>query len=356
MDNPASSLTPEIATLRSRPPVAAAMEREGLMKWFDDIWKEKAKHYVHGYVGQPGPALATGESYLTIDVAALWIPYVRKGLTKFYGAVHGTVDVPSETGDTAKFQLFDVLADAKEMDASHLDRVIQGPFRLLDAVPYRGGGVNLRAGLFSVKGAELTLPYLNLLKSMSAAAGIAFISQALPFVELIRNGVSMIAGGDQLEIGRSGLFDPIQVGIYAIIRATSEEVSLKNLTFAENTRALLNKGAKIESQPYMVIRIAASPERPYFYSIPEVKSAFHQMKQQFQRAPKDFEDNNRAFDAFEVTTRLSPDLLAPHAKTLIAQVRKTYEAFLVEGRRSGTEEVREAHLGSELEHFNPFAE
>jgi hypothetical protein len=325
-----------------------------LMKWFDDIWKEKAQHFVHGYIGKPGPSAIPGESYLTIDVAALWIPYVRKGLTKFYGAVHGAVDVPSETGDAAKFQLFDVLADAKEMDASHLDRIIQGPFRLLDAVPYRGGGVTLRVGLFSVKGAELTLPYLSLLKSMSATAGLAFLSQAMPFVELIRNGVSTIAGGDQLEIGRSGLFDPVRVGTYAIVRATGSEAPLESLTFAQNTRELSSNGKTLEAHPYMVLLIQTSTDRPYFYSIPEVKSAFRQMKEQFQRTPKDFATNNRAFDAFEVNTRLSPDLLAQHATKLVADVRKRYESFLEEGRRSGGEQARESQPGAQLEDFNPF--
>ena len=324
------------------------------MKWFDDIWKEKAQHYVHGYLGDPGAPALPGESYLTIDVVAIWIPYVRKGLTKFYGTVHGTVDVPSETGETAKFQLFDVLADAKEMDAAHLDRIIQGPFRLLDGVPYRGGGVNLRVGLFSIKGAELTLPYLTLLKNMSATAGIAFLSQAMPFVELIRNGVSTIAGGDQLEIGRSGLFDPIQVGTYAIVRATSDQVPLKSLTFVENSRDLLTNGKKLQTQPYMVLRIQTTTDRPYFYSIPEVKSAFRQMKEQFQRTPKDFTANNRAFDAFEVNTRLSPDLLAQHAIKLVADVRKQYESFLDEGRRSGGEQIRESQRDTKLEDFNPF--
>jgi len=324
------------------------------MKWFDDIWKERSQLYTHGYVGQPGAPAVPEESYLTIDVAALWIPYVRKGLSKFYGAVHGTVDVQSETGETAKFQLFDVLAEAKEMDAAHLDRIIQGPFRLVDGVPYRGGGVNLRVGLFSVKGAELTLPYLNLLKNMSATAGIAFISQAMPFVELIRNGVSTIAGGDQLEIGRSGLFDPIQVGTYAIVRAPSADVPLESLTFDENSRALMSNGKKLEAQPYMVLRIRTSSQRPYFYNIPDVKSAFRQMKDQFQRTPKDYETNNRAFDAFEVNTRLSPDLLAPHAATLISDVRKRYEAFLLEGRRSDTTTIREDHGDANLEDFNPF--
>ena len=48
----------------------------------DKLWEEKAQHFIHGYLGHPGPAATPGQSYLTIDVAALWIPYVRKGLAK----------------------------------------------------------------------------------------------------------------------------------------------------------------------------------------------------------------------------------------------------------------------------------
>jgi hypothetical protein len=47
---------------------------KGLMNWFDRLWEEKAQHFIHGYLGQPGPAATPGQSYLTIDVAALWIP------------------------------------------------------------------------------------------------------------------------------------------------------------------------------------------------------------------------------------------------------------------------------------------
>jgi hypothetical protein len=324
------------------------------IKWFDDLWTGNAKNYVHGYLGQAGPAVAPGESYLTIDVAALWIPYVRKGLTKFYGAVHGTVDVPSETGEVSKFQMFDILADAKELDAANLDRIIQGPFRLLDGVPYRGSGIYLRVALFSVKGAELTFPYLDLLKKMSGVAGMAFISQAMPFVDLIRNGVSMIAGGDQLEIGRSGLFDPVQTGLYAIVRATASEVALDSLTFAENSRELLSKGKSLQSHPYLVIRVQAAPDRPYFFNIPDVKTAFLQMKQLFKQTPKDLAANNRAFDAFDVTCRLSPDLLAQHADAVVAETRKRYEMFLVEGRRSDTSPDQEAILDLELQDLKPF--
>ncbi len=55
---------------------------KGLMSWFDKLWEEKAQHFIHGYLGQPGPTATPGQSCLTIDVAALWIPYVRKGLAK----------------------------------------------------------------------------------------------------------------------------------------------------------------------------------------------------------------------------------------------------------------------------------
>jgi len=178
----------------------------------------------------------------------------------------------------------------------------------------------------------------------------------MPFVDLVRNGASIIAGGDQLEIGRAGLFEPIQTGTYAILRAKADEVPLASLTFAENSRELRSNGKTVQEHPYMVIRIQASPVRPYFYNIPDLKPAFHQMKEQFKRTPKDIVANNVAFDAFDVSARLFPDLLSQHASALVAKVREQYQIFLIEGRRSGTVQEQPAFLDLELADFKPFAD
>lgn len=326
------------------------------MKWFDDIWKTAAKNYTSGYIGETGPAVGPDASYVTIDIVSLWIPYVREGLSKFYGAVHGAVDLMGESGGIQKFQMFDVLGDAKQLDAAHLDRIIQGPFGLLAGVPYRGGGIFLRIGLFSVKSADLTLPYLSLLTKMSAVAGMAFIPQAMPFINLIRDGVSTIAEGDHLEIGRSGNFDPVNTGLYAVLRATSDEVPLASLAFNEETRELTSGGQRVQKYPYMVIKIQASPDRQYFYDIPGVKEAFQRMKEQFKNTPKDIEANKKAFEEFEVTVRLSPDLLSKHAESLIDRVGAQFSFFLSEARRSAPARDSHERLDVKLKDINPFVD
>ncbi len=34
---------------------------KGLMSWFDKLWEEKAQHFIHGYLGQPGPTATPGQ-------------------------------------------------------------------------------------------------------------------------------------------------------------------------------------------------------------------------------------------------------------------------------------------------------
>lgn len=322
------------------------------MEWLDNLLNGRAKLQVEGFVGQKGPAVAANKEYLTVDVAALWITHVRKVLSKFYGAVHGSVQVPHETGETREFQAFDAIADAKELDAGHLDRIVQGPYRLLDSVPYRGKGINVRIALFSIKSADLAAPYIGLLKSVSDIAGVAFVSQAAPLVDVIHAGVSALAGRDSLEIGRHGLFDPVYTGHYVVVRADPGQLPVDKLAFDESTRILSFDGQPVVDYPYFVLKIGASTTRDYWYNIPDVKIAFSHMKEQFGRTPHDIEKNLQAFDAFQVAASLSPDLLDNHAKNLVDETRKRFGAFITEERR-GVEDLT-SPLALDLREFKPF--
>jgi hypothetical protein len=320
--------------------------------WLDNLLRGRAKLQVEEYVGGRGPAVAANREYLTVDVSALWITHVRKGLTKFYGAVHGSVQVPHETGETREFQAFDAIADAKELDAGHLDRIVQGPYRLLDSVPYRGKGINVRIALFSIKSADLAAPYIGLLKSVSDVAGVAFVSQATPLVNVIHAGVSALAGSDSLEIGRHGLFEPVYTGYYAVVRADPEKLPPNKLEFDADTRILSFDGKAVVDHPYFVLKITASPTRDYWYDIPDVKMAFSRMKEQFSRTPHEINKNLEAFDAFQVAASLSPDLLEDHAKNLVEDVRKRFAAFITEERR-GVEDIT-SPLALNLQDLKPF--
>ena len=322
------------------------------MDWINHLLASPAKHQTEGYIGPRGPAVAPNQAYVTFDVAALWITHVRKGLSKFYGAVHGSVLIPYETGEKREFQAFNAVASAKELDAAHLDRISQGPYRLLDSVPYRGSGIDVRIALLSVKSSDLAAPYIGLLSKVAGVAGVGFVSQALPLVNVIHDGVSALAGGDALEIGRYGLLDPVYTGYYAIVRADPEEVPLGQLQFDEDTRILTLDGAPVDDHPYFVLKIAASPERAYFQNIPEIQEAYNRMKEQFKRTPKDFEKNLQAFDAFQVAAQLSPDLLSQHADKLVQDARDRFARFITEERKAVTEHADP--LALELQDLNPF--
>jgi hypothetical protein len=166
------------------------------MGFWSDLWKTKSQHYTACYIGEgPGTAVSKNEEYLTIDLETMHIVDVREGLTKFYGAVHVNIGVPFITGDVREFQLLSAPSDLGKVDAKHLDRIISGPIRLLDAVPYRGGKIDLEIGLFSIEAADLAGPYLKLLTSLSDKAGVAFTSSITPFVDVLHDGFKAIAGG-----------------------------------------------------------------------------------------------------------------------------------------------------------------
>lgn len=322
------------------------------MEWLDKVLRSRAKYQTEGYLGERGPAVSPNGAYLTVDVASLWITHVRKGLNKFYGAVHGSVVISHETGAKREFQAFNAIADAQELDAGKLDRIIQGPYRLLASVPYRGAGVNVRIALMSVKSADLVAPYIGLLKSVSDVAGVAFVAQAAPLVDVIHTGVSLLGGGDSIEIGRYGLFDPVYTGYYAVVRADPTELTLDKLGFDEQSRVLTVDNEPVTDYPYFVLKISASTERDYWYDIPDIKDAYNRMKNQFRESPDAVEPNLRAFDAFQVTAELSPDLLSNHAQKLVEDVRKRFSRFITEQRRSGL--ARMDSLDIPLESFRPF--
>jgi hypothetical protein len=298
------------------------------MEWLDKLIRSQAKLQTEGYIGERGPAAPDNEAYLTIDVETLWITHVRKGLGKFYGAIHGSVIIGHESDGKQEFQAFSSVADAKELDANHLDRIVQGPYRLLDSVPYRGGGVDVRISLLSIKSADLAAPYINLLKSISDAAGVTFVSTAAPLVDVIHDGIAALVGDNSLEIGRYGLFDPVYTGYYAVVRAEPGELPIDRLAFDAQSRRIVLDGQAVTDYPYFVLKISTSGSRHNWYDIPDIKTAFSKMKEQFRASPGDTEKNLQAFDAFQVAVELSPDLLNRHALNLIEDARKKYSRYI----------------------------
>jgi len=317
------------------------------MGFWNDLWRTKSKNYIAEYINA-GPPVQVGQEYLTIDLEAMHIVNVRQGLTKFYGAVHSNIGVPYITGDVREFQLLATPPDLGKADAKNFDRVIPGPFRLLDGVPYRGGKIDLEVGLFSIAAADLAAPYLKLLGDLSEKAGVAFISTAMPFVEILHNGFQAIAGGDTLEIGRAALFDPPQAGHYIVIRATHADFPKAKFTVSNDGRELLAGGKPVD-RPYMILRFHASAKRDDWFRIPELSKAYEDLSACARKL--DYPGVEERLTAFRVVVLTCPDLLTSHAVRLAEQIKTEFQALMPS---TGTARTKARPEPKPLHAFNPF--
>src|ERR1022692_2238455 len=210
--------------------------KEEPMGFWNDIMRQKAEDWAYmeldadqvptGVAHEP---IAPDAAYVTLTLRSLRIVDVRRGLKRFYGAIHSWSSLSHPDG-RVQFQVVTVPAELKNADAKHLDRAIQMDRPILGRVPYRGGGLELELGLFSVVSADLVGPFLTVLESMSMAAGVTFAPVALPFIGPLTDGISLLTGESgalQLEIGLSKQWEP-STGYYAIVRAPRDQIRKEN--------------------------------------------------------------------------------------------------------------------------------
>src|SRR5437867_2718374 len=107
------------------------------------------------------------KAYMNIFLESLHIPYSRRGTGKYHGAVYSFTSLPSLTGGDAQFNTVIAPKNLRDMDKSHVDRVLVGRHSLLGAIPYRGGNVKFEIGLFSIKSSDLAGPYLEVLQTLA---------------------------------------------------------------------------------------------------------------------------------------------------------------------------------------------
>ena len=302
------------------------------MSWFEDLLYTKSKTWIYGALNPNNTPekmltkqVGINKEYLFVRLNSMHIVNVRKGLTTYYAAVNSNITIAHKSGNDASFNVVTSPNKLKELNANHVENVLSVNIPLLGPIPYQGGGMSIELGLFSIKSSDLTKPYLSLLSKLSAAAGVSFISTALPLANLIKDGISTVAGGDQLEIGLSTKSDPVKTGYFALIQATSNELDLNEVVLSKDY-LLFDKAQKpIVDYSYLVYQVYTKPAREDWFNIPELKQAYKKLEdaihQKTQTAIKE------TLMAFKVATYTSHDLIFKDAEKIYAsveaQVQKT---------------------------------
>ena len=306
-----------------------------------------ADHVPDGVGHEP---IAPDSGYVTVKVRSLRILDVRRGLKRFYGAVHSWTSVAHLRDSRATFQSVTVPAELENIDRKRCDRVISMEHSILGPVPYRGGDLELELGLFSVASDNLAGPFLRVLEGMSKAAGVTFMPAALPFVGPLTQGIELLTGsaaGAMLEIGLAKAWEPT-TGYYVIMRAPRGRFQAQDVRFAQDQRLVDASGNAIRDYPYVVFSIEAARERPNFFEIPDLKLAFDALNNEVRAGKLSAAED--AFAVFRRTALTSADLLFDDAQAIVRRADAQVKEVL-----AGIQTATHAPLSlPELRDLSPF--
>jgi hypothetical protein len=271
----------------------------------------------------PPHAIKKDEEYLTITARSSRIVNVRKFTGKFYGCIHARAHYLHEERGEVEFQTVLAPKLLKELDPTHLDRVVAVDQPILGPVPYIGG-LGLELGLFSVKGGDLAGPYIDLLTSLAATAGVGSFTKALPFVGPLKTGLDLLLGNTdqaELEIGLDRGFNTLTTGTWVVIRVPKGTAGIERLGLDPEDSGLVDvSGAAWRQQPYIVFCIEGTNRRDDWMTIPELKSAWDEIGAAAKAGRQD--EAEKLFAHFEIIVQWSPDLVPADRDRLIKKAKE----------------------------------
>jgi hypothetical protein len=302
----------------------------GLFSWGSTKTKTPSGEWAYLPLDKKDPAPpgdADAEYYITIDLGSMGLPVVSRAYVNLYGVVQSFISAPTfEAAANAQFRVVTTPDKLKKIDAAHLDRVLVINKRLLGPIPYRGGRLTLDIGLYSVKTADLLAPYLGLLQEMSAQAGVAYVTAALPFVPLLKKGIDLITGNandSTLEIGLSTEMEKPEMSWYLVMAGPKADVRAEGLTVdPTDSRLLDSEGKPYLKYPYMLFRVSASLQRADWFQIPELVEPHKKLREAIRE--NDLARAGKLLEQFSLIATTCPDLLPADAVRVCESLKKRY--------------------------------
>ncbi len=274
--------------------------------------------------------LQADQDYFSIYLKSMRVVNVRVGVRKFYGMVSSYASVGHLSGKALEFSQATTPNQLKQLDSQHLDQVIGMNKPLIEAIPYRGGGIELETGLFTIEEDNLIQPYLSMLEKASGLAGVTYASVAMPYVKLIISGVNMLLSAGSktnLEIGLSRTFEQPETGYFVVMRAEKNQVDAFSLSIDPKDYQIRDgSGALVRNYPYMVFSLSASPERDNWYEIPDISIAYRELMDSLRQGRADLSADQLAH--FHRVVLTSPDLTDGDAERLTRKIDQKVELVL----------------------------
>ncbi len=270
------------------------------------------------------PELKPHDAYFRVWLSEAFLAKDKQWFTNHYPAVHASVrlNFGGEPGAT-----FTTLSRPPE---GGLGAGVYGNYALTSLLPYRGGTVELQAGLTAVEGANALGAAFSVVQDFSSLIGPP-LGEALGIAEKVAGGVQRLldAGQDDVLLGLhqqyasagGGGAHVLRPGYWALVRATEREVRPADLRVeGDRLRLASGNGTKpLEGHDYILLRIEGRTERDDW--------RFRRFEDLIAKALEaNFTDNQDGYTAYRNAVLLeifsSPDLTKPDAVRVATAVKR----------------------------------
>lgn len=279
-------------------------------------------------LGITGSKIEADACYIEIYLESLRIKNVRKFATSFHGVVYAYADLAREGDTSAEFAAVTTPDRLAQLDPNNLDRVITMSKRLVGPTPWRGGALGLELGLFSVKQTNLMSGVLDLVGKIADQVGVSFVSQAKPFLPLVREGMDLIAGQAEdtaIEVALDADISVREGEIFAVIAVEEGVLDRNQLSLDPHTGALLYEREPLK-ESYFVFSIRPTKQKADYAEIPELKTAYAAIMAAIIAGKPDAAD--AALQVFRRTAIVSPDLITEDRNLIVEKASmKVRDAF-----------------------------
>lgn len=220
----------------------------------------------------------------------------------------------------------------RSLDPKHLDRVLQLDRPLFGPFPFRGGGLELETGLFSVKTRDLTAPFLEILDSVASVAGVAAVGVPVALGSCVARGLELLAadGNMQLRVGLSKTFATPQQGTYVVADLPQGRVDTYGWTLSEDGELIdASSRTPVTDAAFLAFEIGIAAQRADWYLLPDVQRAHTLLRESAARGSRP--DAIEALGGFRRTVLASADLIQDDALELYRRAKSRTERALPAG-------------------------
>ncbi|MGH7133359.1 MAG: hypothetical protein ACREJO_15610 [Phycisphaerales bacterium] len=274
-----------------------------------------------------GIPVETGTSYLKIHMRSMSITATRRLWNVFHAALYSQVTLGLRNGTKAEIQAVLSPDFFRNLDPRRLQNVLMIDRTVFGPVPYAGGSLTTRMGVFAVKDADLATPFLGAVTSLASAAGVAYVAMAQPFIGPIKEAIELLAGAadaTSLEIALDRENSPPQTGWFALVRLPAGSVTPAQLSIRPGNMELLKDGNSIPGTPYLVYSVDAYIRRSDWHQIEELKLVYEEFRDAVNHSNQTLAE--QVVKQFRRRAVVCAELLPSHADEVAKAVEAEYKA------------------------------